>query len=70
MRSEYSPEYFVVIKHFYHYGQEVNWNNAVCGDPWSSQQYEEVRNLLIETYPTIADTEDYVVFDLKQEASP
>jgi hypothetical protein len=65
VRSEASPEYFIVIKRFHHYIAEVNWYSAEWGGPEKSSEYEELRNLLTASFPTIADTDTYVVFDLK-----
>ena len=55
--SEYSPEYFIVIKRFAHYDVQVDWD--------SDRRMQELRNLLTENYPTVADNNTYVVFDLE-----
>ena len=55
--SEYSPDYFIVIKRFAHYGEQIDWD--------SDGRMQELRTLLTESYPTIADNDTYVVFDLE-----
>jgi len=58
LRSELSPEYFIVIKRFTNYGEEENWE---------SQDYKDLRRFVVKRFPVVAENDDYVVFDLRRK---
>jgi hypothetical protein len=59
--AERSPDYFVAVRRFTHYGVEANWGAA---------ENAEIRRLLRARYPVAAKTDEYVVFDLRHKGDP
>ena len=59
MYAELSPEYFIVVTRFNLWGRPVNFLGG--------KEYKDLRNLLAENFPVVGQSDDYLVFDLREK---